>query len=60
VIIGGGQDDQRRVEGADQPGRGQLGATLDQHEFGTARFGDLPQQGGLAGAGRSLEQDVGT
>jgi hypothetical protein len=50
---------QRRVEGADQAGRGQLGAALDQHELGVPGRRDLPQQGGLAGARRALEQDVG-
>ena len=51
--------DQRRVEGSDQAGRGQLGAALDQDELGVPGLGDLPEQGGLARAGRSLDQDVG-
>ena len=52
--------DQRRVQGSDQPGRGQLGAALDQHEFGVPGSCDLPEQGGPARAWRSLEQDAGT
>src|SRR5439155_17418958 len=49
----------RRVEGPDEAGRGQLGAALNQDEFGVPGRRDLPQQGGLAGARRTLEQDVG-
>ena len=51
--------DQRRVEGPDQARRGQLGAPLDQDELGVPGLRDLPEHGGLARAGRSLDQDVG-
>src|SRR6266566_2570016 len=50
---------ERRVEGPDEAGRGQLGAALNQDEFGVPGRRDLPQQGGLAGARRPFEQDVG-
>src|SRR6185437_6926805 len=50
---------ERRVEGPDEAGRGQLGAALNQDEFGVPGRRDLPQQGGLAGARRPLEQNVG-
>jgi hypothetical protein len=51
--------DERRVERPDQAGGRQLGAALDEHEFGVPGLSDLPQQGGLAGARRPFEQDVG-
>jgi len=51
--------DQRRIKGSDQPGRRQLGAALNEHELGVPGLGNLPEQRGLTGTWRPLEQDVG-
>ena len=47
-----------RVVVPDQLGRGEVGVALDEDERDAPLGGDRPQQRGLAGAGRSLEDDV--
>ncbi|HTH07465.1 MAG TPA: hypothetical protein VL916_16415, partial [Ilumatobacteraceae bacterium] len=44
----------------DESRRRELGVALDEDERDVPGAGDLPQQGGLARAGRPLEDDVRT
>ena len=48
----------RRVEGADEARRRELGVALDEHELRTGGVGQRAQHRRLAGAGRTLEQHV--
>ena len=47
-----------RVEVPDEAGRRQLGVALDELEADAELVGDGPQQRRLAGAGRTLDEDV--
>ncbi len=48
----------RGVERSDQPGRGELGVALHEHDLLAVGTRDRAQQGRLAGAGRALDHDV--